>query len=149
MVNEGLYEWLTTRITEADITGGEYYGHGRIDSGAPKGSFVSSMWYEFDNARVRYDDRWPEVEAAAGRVEAQNADTRVTLSRARTEAWTSVTDWYRLCRQPVEQPTRVLVDVTSDVPGDAVPWWMANSRWVSWPGRPSAVLNLPASTVLA
>src|SRR5690554_7392482 len=35
VVDEGLYQWLTTRITEADITGGQYYGHGRIDSGAP------------------------------------------------------------------------------------------------------------------
>ena len=127
VVNEGLYEWLTTRITEADITGGEYYGHGRIDSGAPKGSFVSSMWYEFDNARVRYDDRWPEVEAAAGRVEVQNADTRVTLSRARTGGLDVRDGLVQVVPATVEQPTRVLVDVTSDVPGDVVPWWMANS----------------------
>ncbi|HBM51094.1 MAG TPA: hypothetical protein DD385_13255, partial [Marinobacter sp.] len=127
VVNEGLYEWLTTRITEADITGGEYYGHGRIDSGAPNGSFVSSMWYEFDNARVRYDDRWPEVEAAAGRVEVQNADTRVTLNRARTGGLDVRDGLVQVVPATDQQPTRVLVDVTSDVPGDAVPWWMANS----------------------
>ena len=44
-----------------------------------------------------------------------------------------------------DQQTRVLVDVARCA-GDAVP-----GGWptVSWPGRPSAVLNLPASTVLA
>src|SRR5690606_32437747 len=126
-VDEGLYQWLTTRITEADITGGQYYGHGRIDSGAPNGSFVSSMWYEFENARVRYDDRWPEVEAAAGRVEVQNADTLVTLNRARTGGLEVSEGVVRVVPGSDEQPTRVLVDVASGVPGEAVAWWMANS----------------------
>ena len=127
VVDEGLYQWLTTRITEADITGGQYYGHGRIDSGAPKGSFVSSMWYEFANARVRYDDRWPEVEAATGRVEVQNADTLVTLNTARTGGLEVSEGVVRVVPGNDEQPTRVLVDVASGVPGDAVAWWMANS----------------------
>ncbi|OZC37907.1 hypothetical protein B9Q17_15305 [Marinobacter vinifirmus] len=127
VVDEGLYQWLTTRITEADITGGQYYGHGRIDSGAPNGSFVSSMWYEFENARVRYDDRWPEVEAAAGRVEVQNADTLVTLNRARTGGLEVSEGVVRVVPGSDEQPTRVLVDVASGVPGEAVAWWMANS----------------------
>ncbi|HAZ88808.1 MAG TPA: hypothetical protein DCW82_06950, partial [Marinobacter adhaerens] len=60
-VNPGLYDWLTTAILEADITSGTFFGHGQIGFGAPRGSFVTSMIYEFEQASVRYDDAWPEV----------------------------------------------------------------------------------------
>lgn len=126
-VDDGLYQWLTTRITEASITGGEYYGHGRIDSGAPRGSFVSSMWYEFENARVRYDDRWPEVTEAAGRVEVHNADTRVTLAQASTGGLAVRDGLVQVVPRRDDVPPRILVDAGASVPGDQVPWWMANS----------------------
>lgn len=127
VVDEGLYRWLTTSILQADIRNGEYYGHGRIDSAAPAGSFVSSMWYEFDNARVRYDERWPLVENATGRVEVQNADTLVTLERSSTGGLE--VDPARVSVVPGrdEESTRVLVDVSAEASGDAVSWWMQNS----------------------
>ncbi len=52
-VDPGLYEWLTTAITEANVSSGEYYGHGLINRDAPPGSFVSSMVYHFQDATVR------------------------------------------------------------------------------------------------
>ena len=126
-VDEGLYEWLTTSILEADIRSGAYYGHGRIDSSSPQGSFVSAMWYEFDNARVRYDELWPEVDKASGRVEVQNADTLVTLNTGITGGLNVEKAQVQVVPGQPEEPARIVVDVTAPVPGDAVSWWMENS----------------------
>jgi len=127
VVNDDLYQWLTTRITEATITGGRYYGHGRIDAGAPRGQFVSAMWYQFEDGRVRYDDRWPEVEAADGRVEIHNADTLVTLTRARTGGLEVQEAGVQVVPGTEESPARILVRTAAEVPGSQVAWWMANS----------------------
>ena len=127
VVDPGLYQWLTTAIIEADITAGEYYGHGRIDSEAPRGSFVSSMWYEFDHGVVRYDERWPEVQSARGRVEVQNADTLVTLEQALTGGLELRSGVVRVVPGDGEGPTRVRVDAQADVPGESVPFWMTET----------------------
>lgn len=84
VVSTELYDWLTTSITRADVTSGVYYGHGQIGSDAPPGSFVSSMEFNFENASVRYDSRWPEVTDARGQVVVNGLDTRVTLDQAQT-----------------------------------------------------------------
>ncbi|PSF05972.1 hypothetical protein C7H09_11555 [Marinobacter fuscus] len=128
VVDESLYQWLSTSIREAEVAGA-YYGHGRIDSQAPPGSFVSSMWFDFEQGRVQYDPNWPLVEQASGRVEVQNTDTRVTLSGGRTAGLTitgaSVTTI------PDERGqgriTGLKVDASARVPGTAIPWWLENT----------------------
>lgn len=125
VVNPGLYEWLTTAIKEADITSGVYYGHGQIGAGAPRGSFVSSMWYAFDNATIAYDERWPEVSGASGRVVVHNGDTRVTLEKAETGGLTLLPSSVRVI--PDSAGTTVSVDAAAEVPGDTVGFWMNNS----------------------
>ncbi|RKR77603.1 YhdP family phospholipid transporter [Marinobacter nauticus] len=125
-VGEGLYEWLTNSIPEASIRG-QYYGHGRIDSAAPSGSFVSSMWYEFDNARIRYDQRWPAVEQASGRVEIQNADTRVALARGEIGGLELENASVRVLPGDGETGTLVRVDAASTVPAERIPWWLTNT----------------------
>jgi uncharacterized protein YhdP len=122
-----LYQWLTTAIGEADITAGQYYGHGRIDSGAPRGSFVSSMWFEFDRGVVRYDERWPEVQNVRGRVEVQNADTLVTLDQGLTGGLELRSGVVRVLPGEGGGPTRVLVDAQADVPGESVSFWMTET----------------------
>ncbi|WP_372964303.1 YhdP family protein [Marinobacter sp.] len=126
-VDEGLYQWLTTSILQADIRNGEYYGHGRIGLDAPKGSFVSSMWYEFENAQVRYDERWPLVEKLSGRVEVQNGDTLVTLKKGVTGGLPVEQGLVRVVPGRGEAPARILVDASAQVPGESVTWWMENS----------------------
>ncbi|WP_323752472.1 YhdP family protein [Marinobacter sp.] len=126
-VDQGLYEWLSTRIQEADILSGEYYGHGQIGSDAPRGSFVSSMWYEFENGKVRYDDRWPLVSDVAGRVEVQNGDTLVTLRQGRTGGLAIDQAQVQIVPGHMEAPARIQIDTSAPVPGDAVSWWMGNS----------------------
>jgi uncharacterized protein YhdP len=141
VVDPGLYRWLTTAIAEADITAGQYYGHGRIDPGAPRGSFVSSMWYEFDRGVVRYDERWPEVINARGRVEVQNADTLVTLEQGLTGGLELQSGVVRVVPGGGEGPTRVLVDAQADVPGDSVSLWMNDTPLGSMAGMAATELN--------
>ena len=125
VVNPGLVDWLTTAIPEADVRSGVFYGHGQIGSDAPDGSFVSSMWYEFDNATVRYDERWPAVTEARGRVEVHNGDTRVTLASGLTGGLT-VTQ-ATVTATPGESGTQLRVDAAADVPGSALDFWLTNS----------------------
>ncbi|AOY87079.1 hypothetical protein BKP64_02170 [Marinobacter salinus] len=124
-VSPVLYNWLTTAIKEASITSGMYYGHGQVGFGAPRGSFVSSMWYEFENATVAYDERWPEVSGASGRVVVNNGDTRVTLDKAETGGVTLAPSTVRVV--PGSAGAVVLVDAAAEVPGEAVGFWMNNS----------------------
>ena len=125
VVNPGLYEWLTTAITEARITEGVYYGHGQIGRDAPRGSFVSSMWYTFEDATVRYDERWPEVTSARGRVDIQDGNTDVKLESGRTGGLELHPSRVKVI--PGDEGARLYVDAAARVPGDAVPFWMDNS----------------------
>lgn len=125
VVSTKLYDWLTTSITRADVTSGVYYGHGQIGSEAPPGSFVSSMEFNFENASVRYDPRWPEVTDARGQVVVNGLDTRVTLEEAQTGGLNLNAS--KVMVVPDEQGTVVVVDASADVPGEAVRFWMDNS----------------------
>jgi len=127
VVDEGLYQWLSTRIEEADVLTGEYYGHGRISADAPEGSFVSSMWYEFENGRVRYDDQWPVVTGAAGRVEVQNGDTLVTLEKGITGGLAVDQAKVRVVPGQKDDPARIRIATSAPVTGEAVSWWLDNS----------------------
>ncbi len=124
-VNQGLYDWLTTAILEADITSGTFFGHGQIGSDSPKGSFVTSMIYEFDQASVRYDDAWPAVTGARGNVRVHNGDTLVRLEAGRTGGLDLASGTVRVI--PSDQGTRIKVDASARVPGESVGYWMENS----------------------
>jgi uncharacterized protein YhdP len=124
-VDPGLYDWLTTAIIEADISAGTYYGHGQIGSDAPRGSFVSSMFYEFDQATVRYAEDWPEVSSARGRVEVHNGNTLVQLRGGETGGLNLNPGTVRVI--PGDNGPSVRVDVSAMVPGDSVGYWMENS----------------------
>ena len=124
-VDPGLYDWLTTAITEAHITSGEYYGHGQINRDAPQGSFVSSMVYRFQDATVRYDERWPAVTEASGKVVVQNGRTRVELASGRTGGLELEPGEVRI--EPQGEATIVYVDASAPVPGERLDYWMNNS----------------------
>ncbi|PPI85955.1 hypothetical protein KEHDKFFH_01135 [Marinobacter maroccanus] len=124
-VDPGLYDWLTTAILKADISSGTFFGHGQIGSDAPKGAFVTSMIFEFDQASVRYDGAWPEVTGARGNVRVHNGNTVVRLEAGRTGGLDLDSGTVRVI--PSDQGTRVRVDVSALVPGESVDFWMANS----------------------
>lgn len=124
-VAPGLYDWLTTAITEADVTSGEYFGHGLINRDAPPGSFVSSMNYQFENATVRYDERWPEVTGASGSVYVHNGRTRVEVASGRTGGLELQPGQVRV--EPEHNGVHVYVNAAAPVPGEAVAYWMENS----------------------
>jgi len=125
VVPPALYNWLTTAIQSADITSGVYYGHGQIGSGAPRHSFTSSMSYDFTNARVTYDEHWPEVTGASGRVVVNDGHTLVTLDQGRTGGLTLSPSTVTVV--PGDGNTRVLVAAAADVPGEAVAGWLESS----------------------
>ncbi|WP_100638654.1 YhdP family protein [Marinobacter salexigens] len=139
IVDAGLYDWLTASITKADIRSGTYFGHGQIGAGAPPGSFVSSMWYEFDNATVRYDSQWPAVTGARGRVAIQNGDTLVSLEAGTTGGLTL--DPGTVAVIPEEEGALVRVDVSAPVPADTITYWMKNSPFGEMAGPEAAKLG--------
>ncbi|MEX2474939.1 YhdP family protein [Marinobacter sp.] len=125
VVDPDLYQWLTTAIAEANITEGVYYGHGQIGASAPQGSFTSSMRYRFDNGRVRYHERWPEVENARGEVVIHDGLTRVTLEAGNTGQIT--VDAGEVTVVPGDAGTNLSVNASARVPGSAVAYWIENS----------------------
>lgn len=125
IVSPGLYDWLTTAISEADITSGTYYGHGQIGSDAPSGSFVSSMVFRFEQASVRYQEDWPEVTGASGQVYVHNGDTLVELEAGSTGGLTLKPSKVRVV--PERGQTRIRVDASASVPGEAVDFWLRQS----------------------
>ncbi len=139
VVDAGLYDWLTSAITKADITSGVYYGHGQIGTDSPSGSFESSMWYEFDNATVRYDDQWPEVTEARGRVDVQNGDTLVSLAAGTTGGLLLNPSTVTVI--PEQDGALVRVDASAPVPGDAVAYWMENSPFGDMAGAEAESLD--------
>lgn len=139
IVDAGLYEWLTTAIKEADITSGVYYGHGQIGGDAASGSFVSSMWYEFENATVRYDEQWPEVTNARGRVVVQNGDTLVSLEAGETGGLALNPGTVAVI--PRDDGALVRVAISVPVPGNAIAFWMANSPFGEMAGPQAASLK--------
>lgn len=138
VVSPALYQWLTTAIQQADITSGTYYGHGQIGFGAPPGSFVSSMVYKFENASVRYDSDWPAVTGARGRVRVHNGDTRVELEAGVTGGLNLEPSFVRVI--PAETGTRIQVEASAPVPGEAIDYWLDNSPLGAMAG--SEVRNL-------
>lgn len=125
VVDPKLYDWLTTAITEADITEGVYYGHGLINRGAPRGSFVSSMRYRFNNASVKYDERWPAVENGRGEVFIHNGQARVELEQGSTGQLQLEPSQVRV--EPMNGGIRLAVGASAGVPGSVVAYWMENS----------------------
>jgi len=140
VVDPGLYQWLTTAITKADITSGEYYGHGQINRDAPRGSFVSSMVYRFQDATVRYDERWPDVTQARGEVHVQNGRTRVDLASGQTGGLELEPGEVRV--EPEGEDIVVYVDVSAPVPGEALGYWMENSPLGELSGEAGSSITL-------
>ncbi|MBU2954526.1 YhdP family protein [Marinobacter sp. F3R08] len=125
VVDPGLYDWLTTAILKADIQSGTFFGHGQIGSDAPAGSFDTSMYYEFDQASVRYDEAWPDVTGARGNVRIHNGDTLVRIESGQTGGLTLDPGTVRAI--PSDEGTRIRVDTSALVPGESVSYWMENS----------------------
>jgi uncharacterized protein YhdP len=127
LVDQGLYNWLTTAIKEADIVQGTYFGHGQIGSDSPSGSFVSSMVYDFDNSRVQYDERWPEVTGASGRVFVHQGRTQIDLASGQTGGIELRPGQVRVEPGGEGESTMVYIDVAAPLSGDALAYWMERS----------------------
>ncbi|MDK8463777.1 AsmA-like C-terminal region-containing protein [Marinobacter sp. SS13-12] len=142
-VAPGLYQWLTTAIEDVDVTSGEYFGHGLINRDAPPGSFVSSMVYHFQDATVRYDERWPEVTDASGTVYVQNGRTRVEVESGRTGGLDLEPGQVRV--EPEDSHVRLSVDASAPVAGEAVAHWMTNSPLGEMAGEAGRSIQLDGS----
>ncbi|MBB5322117.1 YhdP family phospholipid transporter [Marinobacter oulmenensis] len=134
VVNEELYQWLTTAVEEGRISDGRFYGHGRIDRGAPRGGFVASMWYEFEDGQVRYDPSWPLVQGAAGRVRVQGGDAWINLNEGETGGLDISGTKVRL-QAGGDDPARLLIETAPKVSGERVSWWLANTPLGQWAGE--------------
>jgi uncharacterized protein YhdP len=146
VVSPGLYEWLTTAISKADTISGVYYGHGQINTNLPDNPFVSSMWYDFDNATVTYAEDWPEVTGAKGHVAVHNGDTRVTLEKGETGGLTLETSVVRVV--PTAAETTILVDASASFPGEAVSRWENGSPLGEMIGTQAGALEFGGQYVL-
>ncbi|WP_227506031.1 YhdP family phospholipid transporter [Marinobacter psychrophilus] len=120
-----LYKWLTTAIEAGGISSGAYYGHGQIGAGAPAESFMSAMWYQFEDAILRYDSKWPAVTGARGRVEVHNGSAVVSVEQANSGGLQLRPSTVRLVTDN-ESPV-VSVKIAAQVPAKAVDLWMKDS----------------------
>ncbi len=132
-VGDDLYQWLTTRIPEATIDQGVYFGFGRIGHAAPPGSFTSSMRYQFRDASVRYDDKWPAVTGASGTVAVHNRTARIKLSKGKTGgielAPTQVTV------SPGVGHSEVAINTSADLNGAVINQWMKDTPLATVAGK--------------
>ena len=132
-VNADLYRWLTTRIPQATITQGVYYGQGRIGHNAPPGSFTSSMQYQFSDATVRYDDQWPAITGASGLVAVHNRNARVHLNEGQTGgvvlAPTDVTV------APDGDSSVVAIDTSAGFDGAMINQWLQDTPLAGMAGK--------------
>jgi uncharacterized protein YhdP len=124
-VAPALYKWLTTAIEAGQISSGAYYGHGQIGAGAPPGSFTSAMWYQFEQAILRYDPQWPAVTGARGRVEVHNGSAVVSVEQASSGGLRLRPSTVRLVTDD-DNPV-VSVNTAAKVPAQAIGVWMKNS----------------------
>ncbi|HEV8079042.1 MAG TPA: DUF3971 domain-containing protein, partial [Marinobacter sp.] len=120
-----LYQWLSTAIEAGRISSGAYYGHGQIGSGAPPGSFMSAMWYQFEEAILRYDPQWPAVTGARGRVEVHNDSALVSVEQAKSGGLQLLPSTVRLTTNN-DSPV-VSVNTAARVPAQAIDLWIQNS----------------------
>lgn len=124
-VAPALYKWLTTAIEAGRISSGAYYGHGQIGAGAPPGSFMSAMWYQFEEAILRYDPEWPAVTGARGRVEVHNGSAVVSVEQANSGGLQLRPSTVRLVTD--NESPMVSVNTAAHVPAQAIDFWMKNS----------------------
>jgi uncharacterized protein YhdP len=120
-----LYTWLTTAIEAGRISSGAYYGHGQIGAGAPPGSFMSAMWYQFEEATLRYDPQWPAVTNARGRVEVHNDSAVVSVEQASSGGLALRASKVRLTTD--NDSPLIRVETAARVPVQAIDLWMENS----------------------
>lgn len=125
IVSPALYHWLTTAITQADIPQGEFYGHGSIQSGAPAGSFTTSMMYRFDNADVTYQPEWPSVQKASGSVTVQGSDAHVQIDKGETGGITLEPGKVDVTDEP--DGTRLRVQAAAPIPANVIPQWLTST----------------------
>ena len=127
IIDENLYQWVNDSIGEGRITAGEYYGHGRIDPGAPKGSFTSSMWFEFEQASVRYDPAWPALTEASGRVQVHNTSALITLEDGVSGGLDVAGASAQLMPGGEQADPTLKVNVSPTATGEDLSWWLANT----------------------
>lgn len=84
VLDQGLYDWLTTSITSGEVISGTFYGHGQVGQAHSPEHFTTAMEFRFRDVNVSYDSSWPEVVGASGTVHIHNQNARVTLDQATT-----------------------------------------------------------------
>ncbi|BES70724.1 YhdP family protein [Marinobacter nanhaiticus D15-8W] len=139
-VDREFYDWITTAVEQADVPEGWFYGHGQINKGAPPGSFTSSMRYRFENARIRYDEAWPAVTEAAGTVEVQNAQARITIDSAVTEGLQLEPSTVTVDGDA--KPAQVSIQTAAPFSGPDVGHWLAMSPLGEFAGDAASELQL-------
>jgi len=125
IVDPGLYRWLTTAIPRARIPTGEFEGHGEVGSGAPKGSFSTSMRYVFDGASVRYSPDWPKVDGASGVVKVKNDRANIRIDQGRTGGLRLEPGTVDVL--PEGEHTKIEVRTSADIPPAVIPTWFSQT----------------------
>jgi|GEM_PF-679362 len=122
LVAEGLYDFLSYQIEDGEIPWGWYYGHGSVEPDLDYPAFTSSMQYDFQGARLRYHDDWPEVTDGRGTVQVQNAFALVDVAAARVAGTELDPGTVRVT--PEEGGPRIQVDARAQMQGD-----LLSRRW--------------------
>ncbi len=68
IVSPELYSWLEKAVVAGTITQGGYFYSGAVGSHAQKGSYRSQMYFNLEDAELKFSDSWPELKNFDGRL---------------------------------------------------------------------------------
>lgn len=140
VVDPGFYDWITSAVESADIDHGVFYGHGQVNKGSPPGSFTTSQQYQFTNARIQYDERWPVVTGASGQVVVQGAKARIRVDQGTTGGLTLEPTTVHVDGDA--EPAMLQVHTAAPFKGEQVADWLDQSPLGEFAGSAATSLSI-------
>lgn len=133
-VPEGLYGFLSRKISDTRIPWGWYYGHGTVQKDLENPAFTSSMEYHFEQGELDYLETMPPLKQARGRVQVHDKEARVVLEEG-TVAGTPLQP-SRVQVVPSEQGPKVTIRTGTRLKGNLLSeQWLTQSPLTAMTGQ--------------
>ncbi|MBV1787308.1 TIGR02099 family protein [Marinobacterium sp. D7] len=115
-VGEGLYRWLGDAIQAGHIRQAGLVLHGGTRSIEPRHPPVVQLFFDIDQAQLKYDPDWPSIDDADFFLYIHNGDLRVDIRHAQLLDSTITSGW---AYKPLHEP-RLSVMAQLDGPADDI-----------------------------
>lgn len=80
-LNEDFLEWLDNSVPEGHVNHGAFIYRGSLRNGDSKNR-TAQLYFDVEDAVLDYHDDWPKLDSISGLVEIDNADVKVTTTKA-------------------------------------------------------------------